>query len=375
MNYLGAFQWARTNIWLVCNVVFFWLSSAYGYESNAHLLFIISILITFFNNNHQKNWLLWLQISIPVTCLIVLFWTNFSLFTVPNISADVIHKLGIFLFFLTLLGSALGLFFFRNQVVAHAKFLASSEAHVQQKYEELKKTNKELDRFVYSVSHDLRSPITSMMGLLDLMRSDEKGRANYLDLQEKSLKKLDSFISDILTYSRNTRLEVELKPIQLPQLVSNCFLANKPYDNDEIQLVLEVPENLFFLSDEYRLNIIFNNLISNAIRYRRRNISQPFIKVEATLQKEKMVIKVSDNGIGIEEKYQDRIFEMFFRAHTKEVGSGLGLYIVREAMEKLNGKIRVESKVNEGTTFTIELPLHSARTFLPKESLEKAILQ
>ena len=230
--------------------------------------------------------------------------------------------------------------------------------------EELQKLNHALDRFVYSASHDLRAPIASCLGLIDIAKKENEAEIihQYLALKEKSLNRLDKFIGDILDYSRNTRLPVKCENIDLRQLVHEVF-DNYSYTEQfkDITKEIIIEGEAEFVSDSYRLNVIFNNLLSNAIRYYNPFIAAPFIKVEAEIVPDKCQITVSDNGLGIDKNHIHKIFDMFYRATDKLSGSGLGLYIVKEHIEKLGGEISVSSSLGKGTTFTIVLPnfLHS----------------
>lgn len=111
-----------------------------------------------------------------------------------------------------------------------------------------------------------------------------------------------------------------------------------------------------FFSDNYRLSLILNNLISNAIKYSDPQKETSFIQITIKLRPDKVLLTFKDNGIGIENDYIKKVFNMFFRATEKNEGAGLGLYIVKEAVEKLGGKIDLESQVGNGTLFRIELP-------------------
>jgi signal transduction histidine kinase len=123
-----------------------------------------------------------------------------------------------------------------------------------------------------------------------------------------------------------------------------------------MEKIISIDETFPLFSDAIRLSIIFNNLISNSIKYRHPRKEKSFFSVSIKVYSEKAVITVEDNGIGIGEKYLDKIFNMFFRATEKSEGSGLGLYIVKEALDKLKGCIKVESIINNGTKFIIEIP-------------------
>ncbi|WP_420581019.1 sensor histidine kinase [Reichenbachiella sp.] len=224
---------------------------------------------------------------------------------------------------------------------------------------ELKKLNEEMDRFVYSTSHDLRAPLLSILGLLNIIESentqyDIKG---YLKLLRDSTVKLDRFISDIIDYSRNTRLEVNCVKVDFASVIDESFkhLNYMPGCSTLLKLInIDDHANLF--SDDRRLSIIFNNLISNAIKYQKPDIEDSYVNIEAEITPSELKVEIEDNGVGIEEKYLGQIFDMFYRASPEAKGSGLGLYIVQETLEKLQGTIEVESTYGEGTKFTVTIP-------------------
>lgn len=223
----------------------------------------------------------------------------------------------------------------------------------------LKKLNEEMDRFVYSTSHDLRAPLLSILGLLNIIENentqyDIKG---YLKLLRDSTVKLDRFISDIIDYSRNTRLDVNCSVVDFTSLIEDSFthLNYMPGCSTLLKLI-NVDEHAKLYSDDRRLSIIFNNLISNAIKYQKTDIEDSFINIEVEVTLTELKVEMEDNGIGIEEQYLDHIFDMFYRASPEAKGSGLGLYIVQETLEKLKGKIAVESTYGVGTKFVVTIP-------------------
>jgi signal transduction histidine kinase len=227
---------------------------------------------------------------------------------------------------------------------------------------ELIKINTELDRFVYSASHDLRAPLKSVLGLVMLGRADiEKDKYvhmdQYMSMIEHSVIKLDATIKDIIDYSRNTRTEVINERIDIEDLLNALINKLKFMEGFEnMEKVIRIDERFPLVSDVIRLSMVFNNLISNSIKYRNPRREKSLFSVSIIVYSEKAVITVEDNGIGIGEKYLDKIFNMFFRATEKSEGSGLGLYIVKEALDKLKGNIKVESVINQGTKFIIEIP-------------------
>lgn len=225
---------------------------------------------------------------------------------------------------------------------------------------DLKKTNNELDHFVYSISHDLRAPLTSIMGLISIMEQDHSSNSDLLqqiEMIKSRINRLDKFIWEILDYSRNKRLELSLDEINFDVIYKNViekldYLPNK----ENVQINLKVSKNAAFIQDQKRLEILFSNLITNAIKYADLTKAAQFVDVKVLADNKNAIIKIKDNGIGIEEQYQNRIFEMFYRASKHSEGSGLGLYIVQETVLKMGGSITFESEFNQGTEFTIELP-------------------
>ncbi|HEX8545765.1 MAG TPA: PAS domain-containing sensor histidine kinase [Cytophagaceae bacterium] len=225
--------------------------------------------------------------------------------------------------------------------------------------DELKKANDELDNFVHKTSHDLKAPLKSIIGLLDLLifEGDLSLKNNYAERAKRSVRTLDGFISDLTNLSRNSRSEVEKAKIDFHKMVSYCKDSLMFMDNAfKINIQFEIFDEEPFYSDEARIKILFMNFISNAIKYQNENIVNPYLKIKINVSKTQSRIIFRDNGIGISDDYQAKIYEMFFRASDASFGSGLGLYIVKQTIEKLNGQIKLDSKVNEGSTFTITIP-------------------
>jgi len=225
--------------------------------------------------------------------------------------------------------------------------------------EQLKKINSELDRFVYSVSHDLRAPLLSILGLIEISTTEDSELKENLALMKASVQKLDSFILEILNYSKNSRLEIKNEKIQLRtflhEIVENLKFINLQ-NNNRVRVKIAVPGGIEFYTDKARLSMILNNLIANGIQYSNPEAQNPFVKISINGNEQEVELTVSDNGIGIKEEYHKKIFDMFYRISKNSVGSGLGLYIVKEAVEKLNGIISVQSEQARGTKFIISLP-------------------
>jgi signal transduction histidine kinase len=230
---------------------------------------------------------------------------------------------------------------------------------IEKRNKELQKVNSELDKFVYSASHDLRAPLASVLGIVNIARidRDDENQKNYLTLIEKSIKKLDGFISDIINFSRNARLEITNSEIDFEAIIHDVFDDLKYLDeNSRISRHVSAVGTGKFFTDPLRVKIILSNLISNSFKYFNTNAKNPFIEVRIKYDSHIALIKVIDNGTGIAEQHLDSIFKMFYRASENSKGSGIGLYIVKETIDKIKGKIEVTSKVGEGTEFEIILP-------------------
>lgn len=223
----------------------------------------------------------------------------------------------------------------------------------------LSKANKELDYFFYAISHDLRSPLASVLGLIDLMKmeDDPKQINNYLDLQESSIRKMNDFIFDIIHIAKNARQKLESERIHFHQLIGDIFLQHEfNEDSQKIEKIIQINDEIPFHSDSTRLKIILNNLLSNAIHYSNTTKEHPQIRIDIQTSHKNAKIIVWDNGLGIPEEYQKKVFEMFFRGTDAKPGTGLGLYMVHEVVSKLGGQISLKSEVGNYTEFSITLP-------------------
>lgn len=221
---------------------------------------------------------------------------------------------------------------------------------------ELNKTVVELDRFVYSASHDLSSPLKSILGLVHIANLENKSERidEYLKYIESSIKKLEVVINNLVQFSRNNRIKVKFEEIILHSLVTEVIkeLRFMP-EAESITFNIDIPEDHFVSSDTQRLKIVLHNLIGNAIKYGDPEKSENKIIIKFLHVKNGWQLNIKDNGIGIEKDNLKNIFNMFFRATEKSSGSGLGLFIVKETIEKLKGEIHVTSTPGIGSSFTL----------------------
>ncbi|PIF33266.1 phospho-acceptor domain-containing protein [Flavobacterium sp. 9] len=237
------------------------------------------------------------------------------------------------------------------------KRLLFSKKETEAKNENLILVNHELDRFVYSASHDLRSPITSLKGLIEItqLEDDVDQIKDYLSLMYQSLTKQDQFISDIIDYSKNKRKLIIVEPVSLQDLFNEAISQLMHIENaNRITFRQELLVDQI-QSDGLRLKIIISNLLSNAIKYADNSKQEMFISIKTYIQEGFNKIEVADNGIGINDEFKDYIFEMYYGTN-KNKGSGLGLYIVKEAVENIKGNISVFSESNIGSKFIVTIP-------------------
>jgi len=223
----------------------------------------------------------------------------------------------------------------------------------------LVKLNRDLDQFVYSASHDLRAPVLAISGIVEKIRTTEPSLANQVDdlhrIQQVA-SRMDDTITDIVGYSKNARLPIEVVPINLEALVRELFDSLKYLKNYDIALSVEIKTSHGFYGDKSRIQSLLRNLLSNAIKF---SVSRPegsFVMVSGRVDEHLCELEIADNGEGIPAEYQSKVFDMFFRASTNAHGSGLGLYICNEILQRLGGKIMFHSEPGEGTIFKISLP-------------------
>lgn len=239
------------------------------------------------------------------------------------------------------------------------KQLGMMNNEIQEKNVQLEKLNQELDLFVHRTSHDLRAPLSSVTGVTYLMENETNIATlhDYTALQKKTLQRMDELIEDIIAISKNKTLNLTLEEINFSELVNNTIEDLSHVKNVEhIQIDSSINQTEKFVSDKRRIVTILNNLISNAIKYSDLIKPSPTINIKITVVNAQAYIEVSDNGIGIDENKIGKIFTMFYRATSNASGSGLGLYITKDTVEKINGNISLHSKKGEGTTVKVTLP-------------------
>lgn len=226
--------------------------------------------------------------------------------------------------------------------------------------EALQLAKDELDLFMYRISHDFRGPLATLIGLANVGKTEiiDDTALMFLDKTQRTAQKMGKMLDKLVMVNLVSHKQLEQKVIDFQKLVEN-ILRKLQQPNHAVQIQINFSETNF-VTDEEILEIIMFNLLENAFQFQRIEVDKHQVRVVLDKQKDFVKITVEDNGMGIEKEYQQKMFEMFFRASESSQGNGLGLYIVKKAVEKLNGEIAVESEVGNYTRFMIMLPTSSS---------------
>jgi PAS domain S-box-containing protein len=228
---------------------------------------------------------------------------------------------------------------------------------VRENSQELNRLSYELDQFIYHASHELRSPLSSMLGIVNLIEMD-KGEdviPGHTRILREKINYLDDLLKNIVAIAFNNKSSVVQEPIAWKDFIPSLLKEFEGH-SARVDINYSINQTLPFVSDMARLRIILRNLISNVIKYYNPGREKSWAYIEVNVNEKGTYLKIEDNGTGINQDYQKNIFRMFYKANTHSKGHGLGLYIVKIMTEKLRGTIEVTSKVNNGTVFHIYLP-------------------
>ncbi len=240
---------------------------------------------------------------------------------------------------------------------AHKFYMATTM--LAKKNEELQKAYTELDKFAYSATHDIRGPILSMLGIINIAKDtdDKNDIKNMLIMVEEAITKLDSYIISLHDHYNVRRGELQISNINFDEVVKDMnalFEVTSKVEN--IKFSTSLQQDAPFRSDETSIKIIITNLLSNAFKYQKKYAEDKLVNLGIKIHNNVLEIIVEDNGIGIPAESINHIFSMFYRGAHQEFGSGFGLYNVKDALAKINGKIEVESKEGLGTNFKVIIP-------------------
>lgn len=254
--------------------------------------------------------------------------------------------------------------------------IQQSSKLLEEQNQALKKLNGELDRFIYSAAHDLKSPLASLSGLVHLARIEvnQAEHDHYFERMETSITKLESFIKDITDYAKNKRQRLKVESLDIQKVLEGVLadLQFLPQAN-AIQPFLRVAGGAFH-TDRTRLEIVLKNMLSNAYRYYDKRKKNSYIFIEASIEKDRLSLEIFDNGIGIGEQHLSKIFDMFYRAVDTAHGTGIGLFLVKESVKMLRGTLSVKSSLGEWTRFTITLP-NLKEGLVDEPEMEQVVLE
>jgi len=244
---------------------------------------------------------------------------------------------------------------------------------------ELQKENEHLDQFIFKTTHDLRSPIHSALGLLNLLeKAPEKERALYLEMTRNTLLKLEALIEEVNHLYKVDKMAVKREEIDIKNILEGEITVLKNYPNGaNINFEWNYSVDTVLFSDTLRVRTILSNLLSNAVKYADETKESSFVRIDVKANYQSLIITIADNGIGIAEENLGHIFEIFYRATNLGSGTGLGLHIVKDTVARLNGNIEVKSKLGQGTEFKVSLPnlaFSSSSAVFSEHGKKKAVL-
>lgn len=344
------------------NAIAFYSAVTYGELSRAYLFYIPIFIATFLITNYRNKIELVFNVIQITIGLIILDFVDLSFFLDKTIPLQSILWFGKFN---TILASSSAIYFliaFINEISENEDKLEEAKLLLQNQNEELKKKNQELDRLIYSISHDIKAPLSSIEGLVYVTKIEntQPKLEEYFQRMLSSTKRLKVFLENVIDFYKNTKFELMPEEIDLENEI-NLILQNLKYapNFNEIEFTVNINQPSTVPLDKLRIQTILVNLLSNAIKYQNDEVDHKKIEINIKTTDNLLKIEVADNGIGIPNEIQDKIFEMFYRGTVKSDGSGLGLYILSETVKKLNGKIKLESIPNVYTKFTVQIPVKS----------------
>ena len=235
----------------------------------------------------------------------------------------------------------------------------SAQEKLKESEVKLTEINEELESFIYRASHDLKGPLASSRGLVNLAleTGTYSGIHEYLKLVDSALGKLDNILINLQEITFIRQGELVIKGFDIVQIINESIANFNHYENfEKIKFSIDNQLTKLFYTDEILMQTILRNMLENSVKYSKRN-NESYVKIHIKEEGNFNVIEIADNGIGISPEFHNKIFDVFFRANDVNKGSGLGLYIVKNAINKLKGRVElITSKPKVGTLFKLYFP-------------------
>jgi len=352
INRRGQFKLANILFLTLINGILFLFASNDTYRTGVYMFFLMAGITSLALFGHKDRLLAVCFAALSTLLFFLAYWGNFAILPKRIFTEDYVQISFATNFIIAIITGILLLHFLID--VNHV-----TEREILQKNDLLAKTNKELDRFVYSASHDLRAPLRSLLGLIEISQktNDPADIKQCLDLMKQRVDNMDGFIHEIIDFSRNARQEVRNEKVVLMPIVKEVIEDLKfGAGMDRIYVSIDIDPTFAFVTDLARFKVVMHNLIGNAFKYHDPDKENSEVSIKASSENSVIRIDIEDNGLGIAEEHKSKIFEMFYRASERSQGSGLGLYIVQETLAKLNGSIQVKSEPGQGSIFSVYLP-------------------
>lgn len=352
LNRLGKHKLSSILFMLLINVLVFLFASNDQYRSGVYIFFVVTAMSSIAIFGHRQKYWAFGFVCLSIALFFLSYWGGISIQPKHTYSEAYVN-----------LNFAINFMVAMFSVITQLYFLIAinnkTEQEILAKNELLGKTNSELDRFVYSASHDLRAPLRSLLGLIEVTQrtTNPEELDQCFALMKDRVHNMDAFIKEIIDFSRNARQAVRKETIVLLDVIQETINDLKFAEGmEQIYVRMDIPREYKLITDVARLKVVLHNLIGNAFKYSdpKKETQEVYIRVVADGDGTRM--EIADNGLGIAGEHHEKIFEMFYRASEQSNGSGLGLYIVKETLARLNGSIQLKSVVGQGSTFTVWLP-------------------
>jgi signal transduction histidine kinase len=346
---------SRLALNIVMPLLIFTIGVLYGAQTAIQYNFLIFILTSFFFHKELRTRLSFAFFNFVLFLLLKYCWATYG--SVLSLELGSFLEVTTFIITASVIMSIMYLFLeqIEKYNVANTKLLETLESNNHR----LKVANEELERFAYIASHDLKTPLRTIISFTGLLERDFKRNKlnsfpDYFTYVKNGARQMDNLISSTLEYSKvNHEVIIERKKIDLNIIVNNIKMNLLQNYGNEVSI--EKGDLPIVLGEEGQMILLFQNLIENGLKYNEND--DKTVKITSESTPEKIFITIKDNGIGIHEKYHEQIFSMFKRLHTSDIyeGTGLGLAICKKIVDRINGKIWLESEEGKGATFFIEL--------------------